>query len=102
MIKIVIALVSVLPLILAISTPESSSLDRYCAASHRAEATKWLGEIFEDDTNLGFSSLVAKNLHHPVDTSAMAPDYTYFESKVQRTLNKKGVPLFKLKGSFLI
>ncbi|HEY2918468.1 MAG TPA: hypothetical protein VGK77_05660 [Candidatus Binatia bacterium] len=102
MIKIVIALSLVLPLVTPTSTPGSGPHDRYCAATSWPETTKSLGELFEDDTNLVFSSLLSKNLHQPIDAAAVAPNYYCFDSKGQRTLNKKVLALFKLKGVFLI
>jgi hypothetical protein len=102
MIKIIIALSLVLPLVTPAWTPSSGALDRSCAASSWPDFSKSVGEIFEDDTNLVFGSPLCKNLHQPIDTTAMASGYYCFESKGQRDLNRKVLALFKLKGAFLI
>lgn len=101
MFKIVIALSLVLPLVTPTSTPGSGSHD-HCAASSWPDSAKSLGEVFEDDTNFVFGSLLFKNLHQPIDTAAMAPGYYCFDRKGQRDLNKKVLALFKLKRVFLI
>ena len=102
MIKIVIALSLVLPLVTPTSTPGADLHDRYCAASSWLESSKSLGELFENDTNLVFGSLLSNNLHQPVDTVAMAIGCYCSDSKGQRDFNKKVLALFKLKGAFLI
>lgn len=102
MFKIVIALSLVLPLATLTSTPGSGPHDRSCAASSWPDSAKSLGEVFEDDTNFVFGSLLSKNLHRPIDTAAMTPGYYCFDSKGQRDLNKKVLALFKLKSVFLI
>ena len=102
MIKIVIALTLVLSLITPTSAAGSGPYDRSCAASSWPDFTKSLGELFEDDTNLVFGPLLAKNLHQSIDTTALAPDYYCFHNKGQRDLNKKVLALFKLNNVFLI
>ena len=102
MIKIVIALALVLPLVVPDSSPPSSPYNRYCPAVGSQETVKSIGEIFEDDSNIVFSSPLSKNLQYPFETTTVATILCCFDSKSHSSLNKKVLALFKLKGAFLI
>jgi hypothetical protein len=102
MIKIVIALSLVLPLVNPDSPPRSSPQNRYCAAVGSQEIAKSIGEIFEDDSNIVFSSPLSKNCQYPFSATAAATVRCCFDSKSPSSLKKKVLALFKLKGAFLI
>jgi hypothetical protein len=102
MIKIVIALALVLPLVTPDSSPPSTPHTRYCAAVGSQETAKSIGEIFEDDSNIVFSSPLSKNCQYPFEATAAATIFCCFDSKIHISLNKKVLALFKLKGAFLI
>jgi hypothetical protein len=101
-VKIIIALFSLLPLVTPTSAPGSGPHARSCAAVGWPDFSKSVGELFEDDTNLAFGSPLSKNLHQPIDTAAIASGYYCFDGKDERDLNKKVLALFKLKSAFLI
>jgi len=102
MIKIVIALSLVLPLVTPDSPPRSSPQNHYCAAVGSQETAKSIGEIFDDDSNIVFSSPLSKNCQYPFEATAAATNFCCFDSKSHSSLNKKVLALFKLKGAFLI
>ena len=102
MIKIVIALALVLPLVIPDSPPRSSPQNRYCAAVGSQETAKSIGEIFDDDSNIVFSSPLSRHCQYPFAATAAATIFCCFDSKSHSSLNKKVLALFKLKGAFLI
>jgi hypothetical protein len=101
MIKIVIALSLVLPLVTPDSPPRSSPQNRYCAAVGSQETAKCIGEIFDDDSNIVFSSPLSRHCQYPFAATATAT-ICCFDSKGHSSLKKKVLALFKLKGAFLI
>jgi len=102
MIKIVIALALVLPLVTPDSSPPSTPHTRYCATVGSQETAKSIGEIFEDDSNIVFSSPLSRHCQYPFAATAAATIFCCFDSKGHSSLNKKVLALFKLKGAFLI
>jgi hypothetical protein len=102
MIKIVIALSLVLPLVTPDSPPRSSPQNRYCAAVGSQETAKCIGEIFDDDSNIVFSSPLSRHCQYPFAATATATIFCCFDSRGHSSLNKKVLALFKLKGAFLI
>jgi len=102
MIKIVIALSLVLPLVTPDSPPRSSPQNRYCAAVGSQETAKCIGEIFDDDSNIVFSSPLSRHCRYPFAATATATIFCCFDSRGHSSLNKKVLALFKLKGAFLI
>jgi hypothetical protein len=102
MIKIVIALSLVLPLVTPDSPPRSSPQNRYCAAVGSQETAKCIGEIFDDDSNIVFSSPLSRHCQYPFAAAATATIFCCFDSRGHSSLNKKVLALFKLKGAFLI
>jgi hypothetical protein len=98
MMKIVIALSLILPLITPTSTPGFGPHSRYCAAIEWQDTSKMLGEILEDDSSLVSSLPLSK----PINPAETAIDFYFVDHKGQRILDKKVVPLFRLKGALLI
>lgn len=102
MTKIVLVLSLVLPLSMPATTPLSGPHESDCAPDGSQDTTQLLGEILEDDINIVFSSPLAESFHDPIDAAATGANFCRCESNSQSIPNKKVLPLFKLKGVFLI